>query len=360
MACGFLSATANPTPPPKFRDSTQDWSQFVSSDEYRGYVHIPPIAVTCDGGNVTSIDGTPVQLEINSVNIPQDHSLGFTPGRNLAPGLPAYSGAEPFVTDATGSTTAALFDNAAPFVTVRSNGSVLVSYLSAARIATVERYLAAPLTGYDAPYIWTVTQKRGRLRGRTERLRRQFREFPTTNLYLDGKLTSLVSQTNLPQFYSRRRNDAKRTGRGIFGPKSYLWSKHHIGIDFPTRPAFPRNLCFYSACRSVRRYNGFVLLVRSRKGSCLVALSAPKRARICTGLHQCPSFLREGTPPTWGEAQAAALFINRGRCTLAATLLQSFPVATTTGEQDLECPPRRRQPARPRSALRQRRQLVKL
>ncbi len=242
LACGFLSATANPTPPPRFQDN-QSWSSFVNSDEYRGYVHVPPVAITCEAGSVTAIDNMSVNVGTNAISLPTDYSLGYTPGRGLAPGLPAYSAAEPFVSDANGSTVAALFDNAQPFVTVRSNGSVLISYLSASRIATVERYLAAPLLGYDAPYIWTVTQIRADCAG-NQNVSVANSEFPTTNLYVNGVLKSWYSQTNLPQFITEGGKTLNPPGVGFLALKPTCGQSITSGSQSLQAQPFPGSCAF--------------------------------------------------------------------------------------------------------------------
>jgi FG-GAP repeat len=198
-ACGFLSVSANPLPPPRFPDD-QTWSAFVDSKEYRGFVHIPPLTVSCSGGEVAAIDNIPVGGPgLHGLILPGfEHSLGFTPGRPFEPYID-YAPAEPFVTDAGGSSVAALMNNDGVFEVNRPGGNALITYMTASRIATFEREAAFPIFGFDAPYIWTVTQLRVDCGG-DESVSIANSEFPTTNLYINGRLVRFYRQADLPQF----------------------------------------------------------------------------------------------------------------------------------------------------------------
>jgi len=198
-ACGFLSVSANPLPPPRIPDD-QTWTAFVNSKEYRGYIHIPPLTVNCSGGEVAAIDNIPVGGPgLHGLILPGfEHSLGYTPPRPFE-GLTDYSPAEPFVTDKAGTSVADLMNNDGVFEVTRPGGNALITYMTASRIATVERVAAFPILGFDAPYIWTVTQLRVNCQG-DESVSIANSEFPTTNLYINGQLVRFYRQTDLPQF----------------------------------------------------------------------------------------------------------------------------------------------------------------
>jgi hypothetical protein len=200
IACGVLASSANPTPPSAF--TADGWSSFVQSKEYRGYIHLPAMVVHCSDNTVVGLDNQPVSASARPSPFADpgfEWSPGFTPGpRGLV--VQTYSDAEPFLNDATGSTVAALFDHDLPSVSLHADGTLVVSFLAASRIATEDRLAAAALLNYDAPFIWTVVQERFNCSGGKESVSVANYEFPTTNLYIDGNLTSWYTENHLVDF----------------------------------------------------------------------------------------------------------------------------------------------------------------
>jgi Concanavalin A-like lectin/glucanases superfamily len=242
-ACLFLVATANPKPPRELASASQ-WLAFIQSREYRGYVHLPQMAVVCNRGKPESIDGQSIKnVSTGAVplNLPDfSWSPGWTPPRpvSLLPGAD-YEPAEEYTNgpDDLGQ----IFDDLAsiPEVSVHKNGTVVISFLSASRLATLERTVAFPLIGRDAPFIWSVLQLRFNCAG-SEAVSVANSELPTTNLYINGRLKSWYTQNHLGDFTKdgQTKNNAPGVGLLALDPTcgtSLRWanSQNHIQAKVP-------------------------------------------------------------------------------------------------------------------------------
>lgn len=232
-ACGLLAASANPTPPSVLDDAS--WPAFVASKEYRGFVHFPRMVVECTGNTVTAVNNQPVPTNVVPTSMHIDGfewSPGWTPPRPFQ-GLPFtdYQPGDLFTDDAGGSNRAPLFDRSDPIVSMHPDGTLVISYLSAARMASLERPVAYAITGYDAPYIWTVNQIRFNCAGGRESVSIANSMFPTTNLYIDGQLKQWYTENHLADFIADGQQTFNLDGTGWLALQptcgsSLSWSLH--------------------------------------------------------------------------------------------------------------------------------------
>jgi len=210
-ACLLLEESHNPDPPDTFTD--QSWQTYKDSNEYRGYVHVPPVNVTCDGSKITTVNGAnAVDVSTNPSGAEQqlagfEESPGYTPQRPMGDG---YDAAD--VPDS---------DNSLGIVngdTVRmrlfNQQNLLVSYVLASRISEVGRVGAGALLGLDAPYIWTVIQER--ITCRSANVAVVETEFPTGRYYINDKFATETFQSHLGDFIRSGGTTFHQPGAGSY------------------------------------------------------------------------------------------------------------------------------------------------
>ena len=202
-ACGLLDVSANPKPPPS--TVAPFWQDFISSQEYRSFVHVPAVAINCDVNGVTStwMDQTLLQNSIAE-------NPGYTPRRIPPP--PAYDPGDKYQ-----GTLSNLFSaNHATLSTQAGNTGVVVTYLGSTRVATVERAAAYALLGYDAPFVYDVVRETVNCDG-SSHVSVVASNFPTTNLYLNDTLASYNEQTTrLAEFIKSGGTTLNLAGQGNF------------------------------------------------------------------------------------------------------------------------------------------------
>jgi hypothetical protein len=197
--CLTLGSTQNPPPPPRL-NSASAYLNFIVSKEYRGFIHLPQMAVSCSKGKVATVDDIPIPATATAVPLNLPDFL-WSPGWTPTPVTRTpYEPAEIFTSDASGTGFDTVFDDrsASPQVSVHG-GMVVVSFMGASRLATTARAAAYSLTGYEAPFIWSIVQMRFDCAGH-ESVWVANSEFPTTNLYINGTLHSWYTQTALGGF----------------------------------------------------------------------------------------------------------------------------------------------------------------
>jgi hypothetical protein len=207
-ACVGLKASANIEPPPMFNAAS--WVNFKASKEYRGYIHIPPIQVTCDAGKV-----------VNYTNPADEHDYGYS----KIPGLsgPIFDSAEVYRDPASPNFNTYAFIEGLPHFPVLS-----VLDQRASRLSTPERLAQFLVTSKDAPFIYLTIQLHincliGRIILDIERS-----VFPTTRLYINDKFVNEQVQANLGKFIAAGKNFPTPSGQGPLAPSGARihWSRN--------------------------------------------------------------------------------------------------------------------------------------
>jgi hypothetical protein len=177
-ACGFLVGSSNPTPPPDL--SGKAWQSFVASKEFRGFIHLPSMSVTCTDGQISSID----------LNGPVGVSPGWTPytpqvrfARVLKEKAEWYDGMSGILHPS---------DVDVRYSAGRS--AAVVSLREASRITTKARVLQYPLLGYDAPFIWAALHVTVSCHGEPV-ASVSYSTIPRVAVYADGVLQSTTDQS---------------------------------------------------------------------------------------------------------------------------------------------------------------------
>lgn len=214
-ACDLLLASANPNPPASF--DNHGWKAFEASDQYRAIVHLPPVHVTCSPeGKITAYDqGQQVEKGF-------EVSPGYTPSvlRGSFDPAETYQGS-----------LAGLF-NDLDFTVSPNQDFLVVSYLTASRIATTERGVAYKLLGYDAPFVWTVVRER--ITCSTYNLVVVNSDFPSTNVYVDDQVKAQLFQTGQVGLFtsSGGKGVYHDAGMGFLDPRCDM-------LEFKTKDSAP-------------------------------------------------------------------------------------------------------------------------
>jgi hypothetical protein len=201
LACALLDESHNPDPPASL--SGGQWNTFKSSDQYRSFVHLPAVTVSCSDGHIKTY----------SLAGSLEHSSGYTP--LSIPGGPrlVYEPGESYTQPPYGR----FYDQGQPTVSTSST-AVTLNYLSAARIASLARGPSYSLLGYDAPFIWIELREVVGCDGYA--FVPVFSDFPTSYVYLNDKLAGQQTQsTDLAVFIaSGTKNVYHSPGVGNFDP----------------------------------------------------------------------------------------------------------------------------------------------
>lgn len=163
--CGALRASANSFPPSSF-DSGQ-FAAFAATKEYRGYVAIPSYTLSCNSLN------QPISVTANGQFA---FSLGYTKDNIKA--RTYYQLGDGYTSDNN-------FDRTSPDVYLTATGFT-VTYKWASRVATAERLGQYALSHFDAPFVWSVFEENAGCNG-SQNVRYTYADFPTTDVYIDGK-----------------------------------------------------------------------------------------------------------------------------------------------------------------------------
>ncbi len=206
-ACIALAASANDTPSAFFRG--QGWNAFKATKEYRGYIHLAPMRVTCTNGRVSQV--TPPVLE--------ESNLGYTKVLIVHNPTVIYNSGDEYLTWHNQNYTMPRVD---------THGTrVVLSDQRASRIADVERRIQYVLIGFDAPFVFTLVFESVACGsssatpasttiyiGRTE--------FPTAHLYINDRLVSIQHQSlgdgGLADFIVHGGTDYHPSGIGPLAP----------------------------------------------------------------------------------------------------------------------------------------------
>ena len=194
FACLPLELSANPVPPATMSPSYQ------ATREYRGYLDVPPVAITCAGAELQTWSAQPVIADFGYTPLEASIRVG---GAWLKVRL--YDRADGLTTALNAGAASQLGFNAVgvPTVTRISASEILITYLQSSRVSEVARQLANGILGYDAPFIWTIAQERVGCRTDStlsSKVSVVSSVFPTSTLYIDGKQANSEPDSNLQQF----------------------------------------------------------------------------------------------------------------------------------------------------------------
>jgi hypothetical protein len=203
-ACSALAASHNTEPPNSFNSSS--WQTFKNSREYRGYIHIPSIKVSCSKGRLTNYT---ISKDEYSYGYTKRPPLGFDSGDVYKPPYNTYT-----------------------IGTSAKRDYLIVIDRRSSRIGDFERRAQYGLLGYDGPFIYTAVEEDIYCDG-SIRVLAYRPEFPTTRLYIDNQLNTEAPQTKLGDFIKSGGRNFHNDGEGNFGPAGNTLIYQHLPPDRP-------------------------------------------------------------------------------------------------------------------------------
>lgn len=176
--CNVIQDSHNPDPPATVVGAA--WTNFINSDEYRGFIHLPATTVGCTNGTMTSYAVHPGEFE---------WSPGYTPSPIIR--KPYFAADHYDGPSLLSSPWGSQYDASAPTIT-KSGNALFVSYLADSRVAGPGRLGALLVTGYDAPFIWTHIVEEVTCRGYSTLIYTS--AFPAVVMYANGQEFQHVNQ----------------------------------------------------------------------------------------------------------------------------------------------------------------------
>lgn len=163
--CLALQSTSNNEPPTSFSNN-QSWQNFKNTMEYRGYIYIPSIKISCSNGRITNYTTPRDEYSYGYTKRPGGYDLGDY----YKPRSHEYS-----------------------IGTSRQNNYLVIRDWVASRVANspplFERFSSYILTSFDAPFIYTDVEEDVYCNGNIAvKVGRPI--FPTTRLYINSKFQS--------------------------------------------------------------------------------------------------------------------------------------------------------------------------
>lgn len=218
--CTGLALSANASPPSTF--TSDRFAAFAAKKDYRGYVAIPSYRLTCTSQN-RAIDVTSTGQFAYSLGYTKDNAK-FKTIYQLGDGYSSNNN----------------FNREAPDVFLTPDGFT-VSYKWSSRIATAERAGQYALSGYDAPFVWSVFEEKVGCDG-SQSVRYTYSDFPTTNIYINGRQVLVDKQTSAIANFIKQ-------GGNVLRPNGYgdLATPCHVKIVNPKSGTVAQS---YAACQN--------------------------------------------------------------------------------------------------------------